>query len=275
MKTFRTSPRAAPFIYLAFLLFLAGCSQKQEDSFFKQADAHFERGRFNEAVQVYQDYLSRFPDGAFRDRALFRKGEILYFALDKKGSAVQVFSQLVEKHTTSEYSFRAHELLALIYRDETRDYLRAIVEYQWLLKRRPSDSKAHQYQFQVAHGYFLANRLEQSIREFQVLMEKYPDSNLIEQAYDELGSAYLILGQPEKAMAAFKALIEKYPESSLRSTAEFKLGNCYEEMGSLNKALAQYRSARNIYDNRRAVDIRIRGVEDRLKVKQGLTIKKE
>ncbi|MBW2060653.1 MAG: tetratricopeptide repeat protein [Deltaproteobacteria bacterium] len=252
------------------LLFLAGaCGSKNEEAFLQEADAHFAKGSPDKAVQTYRDYLNEFPRGRFRDQALLRKGEILYYVLGKKGPAVQAFSRLVLDYPLSEPSFQAREILAAIYRDETADYLRAVIEYRWLLNHRPANKKADEYHYQIGHCFFLANRLEQAIMEYKLFIEGYPESRFVERAYNELGGAYMILKQPEQALSVFKTAIDRFPESSLRPTMDFKTAECYEAMDRLDEALAQYQYVREMYDNWPAVDIRIKGVESRQKSKQG------
>lgn len=261
--------------FSAILLLLfssSGCNYRSEEYYFKAADTHFEKGRFIKATEVYQEYLGAYPEGHYRDRAFFRKGEILYYALGKRAAAVATFSRLVEDFSNSEYSFLAREIMAGIFRDETQQYLRAVLEYRWLLNQRPKSKRADEYQFQIAHTYFLSNRLDQAISEFKKFTIAFPDSKRIEQAYDELGSAYLVLGQPRNSLEIFNFMIERFPESTLRSTIEFKIGGCYEELGRLYDALAQYQMVRKTYPNTVAVDIRIQGVQNRLKKKHGQSI---
>jgi len=264
--------RTKGFLLLAFFLFLllgGACGSESEEAFFQKANAHFLKGSPEKAIQVYRDYRDRFPQGRFRDAALLREGEILYYVLGKKVASVEVFGQLALSFPNTRCGLRAREILAGMYRDESADYMRAVVEYQWLLTHCPNSSKADEYHYQIAHCLFFANKFDQAISEYKRFIESYPESRFIERAYDELGSAYVVLRKPETALSVFKTAIEKFPESSLRPTFEFKVAECYEVMDLLDKALAQYQHVRKMYDNWPAVDIRIKGVESRLKEKQG------
>ena len=254
---------------LILLLFTTACLFKDEESYFRRADSYFEQGQVEKAVSVLKEYLEEFPNGTERDRALFRTGEILYYTQGKRGQAVKIFGRLIKDHSFSRYGLQAREFLAGIYRDETNDYLRAVFEYRWLLKQKPGAGKAAEYQYQVAHCYFLSNRYEEAIEELELFIERYPESSFIESAFNELGSIYLIQGKAEQALEVFKTMLAKFPSSPYKSEIEFKIGDVYELLGLLKEALAQYKEVRPRYRNQAAVDIRIRGVEARLKDIQG------
>lgn len=255
-------------IVLVLALFAAACGPKSEEDYFIRADRQFEKGLFREAVKSYRRYLADFPQGRRRDKALFRSGKIRYYALAQRGSAVRDFSRLVQHHPFSDYSFQAREILAGVFRDETHDYGRAILEYQWLLNQRPESPKAAGFQFQIARCYFLDNNIEQAVLEFGRFIERYPHSGLIERGYDELGGAHMILGRPDQALFIFQRMISRFPESSFRPAIEFKMGACLEEMHRYPEALKVYGGLRGRYDNQRAVDIRIEGVKARQKNKK-------
>lgn len=261
------SPRAIPsaaLLVLAFLTVAAGCGPRSEDDYIDRVNLYFEQNDFQKAVEECRSYLNRFPKGDRRDQVLYRQGEILYYAVKQRGAAVKIFSQLVESYPESRYSLKAREILAPAFRDEIRDYVRAILEYRWLMDHTHDLEKAAEYHYQVAHCYFLANRFEEAIQESQALIDTFPDAEMVEKAYDELGSAHFVLGRPGKALEAFRAAVDLFPESVLRPSIEFKMAVCYEEMGRLTEALERYRSVRETYVNQPAVDIRIKGVEKRL-----------
>jgi len=254
-------------LIVSFLL--TACFFQGEEAYFREAEVHLEKGEFQKAVQAYQAYLNKYPQGASRDKAIFLKGSIFYHTLDNKSLAVLAFSQLAEDFPESQYCFQAREILARIYQNETNDYLRAAVEYRWLLNQSPDARRRAEYQYRFAHCYFLANELDKSITALNELIAQYPDSEYLERAYDELGSAYMIINLPEQALEVFQAMLESFPESPLKPSIEFKIGECYEVAGRLEEALAQYTKVRDIYNNRSAVDIRLEGVKSRLEKKHG------
>ncbi|MBU2547788.1 MAG: tetratricopeptide repeat protein, partial [Proteobacteria bacterium] len=135
---------------LCLLMVLSACQPRTEAEFFKKAEVYAEKGRFEKAVETYQKYLADFPEGERRDKALFRSGEILYYALGQRAPAVRNFDLLVRKYPASASAFRAREILAGVFRDEVQDYKRAAIEYRCLLEQQPESPKAPGYQLQIA-----------------------------------------------------------------------------------------------------------------------------
>jgi TolA-binding protein len=272
-STIGSRPRIAAALFqavvLVVLVLAGGCAADSEQDWFAKADDLVLDGKHREAVATLERYLEKFPEGALRDRALFRSGEILYFSLAERSLAVKNFSRLVRRHPNSKYAFRAHEILAGAFLDETREYLPAVLEYKWLLKQDPHGEKAALYQFQAARCYLLGGDYEQAVLEFGLFVRDYPDSELMDRAYDELGGAYLVLGRPRQAMFIFKKLLEKFPESPLGPTAEFKVANALEDLHLYAESLEVYEGLLERYPNRPAVEVRIAGLKSRQKNQQG------
>jgi TolA-binding protein len=241
----------------------------REETYFIKADQYYEEGRFEKSAEVYQEYLNKFPKGNSRDEALFMLGRVLYYTLDKKAEAVRHLGVLVNEHPASDFAFQARQILAGAFRDEAKDYGRAILEYKWLIAQKPDHPKTPYFQFQIARCYLLAQDLKQAILEFGRFIEKYPDSEYIERAYDELASAHLVLGRADQALFIFRTMLERFPDTEYETAVEFKIGNALEELYRFKEALKMYESLLDRYENRQAVEIRIAGVKKRQKERLG------
>lgn len=252
---------------LTGLFFLVGCNVKSEKQYFKAADDYVVRGEFNKAVQTYHDYLREFPKGKNRDRAMFNIGSILYYALDKKAEGAAMLGRLVNQYPAGAFSYKSRIILAGAFCNEAKDYKRAIIEYKWLLKQNPNHPKAPDFQFQIIKCYTLSQDLEQTVLELGRFIENYPDSPLIEQAYNELGSTHLILNRPEQAIYIFNTLLNLFPESRNANSVRFKIGTAYEDLNKNRAALKMYEFILDKYENRPAVETRIRGIKQRMKKK--------
>ena len=262
--------RTGGLIFIGFLFCLSwqACSPGSEEDYFTRVDKYFDESRFEKAVSVCREYLQDYPEGKYRDKALFRAGEILYFALVDHEAGKKELNKLISEYPTSEFSYKAHDVLGSYFRDELRDFKRAIVEYKFLIIQKPDNPKAAFYQFQVARCYVMAGQLEKAIRELGTLIEKYPDSDLAPPAYDELAGAYLALDRPDTSYYIFSKLLERHPQCSFKSTVEFKIGHCLEEMNRFKEAIDIYKDLLPKYHNPRAIEIRMAGVEERRRKKR-------
>lgn len=245
-----------------------GGSDREEEYFIK-ADKYYDEGRYQKAAAAYLRYLEEYPKGESRDEALFMLGRVLYYAVEKKSDAVRYLGTLVNQYPTSEYAFEARQILAGAFRDEAKDYGRAILEYKWLIAQKPNNPKAPYFQFQIARCYLLAQEPKQAILEFGRFIERYPNSDYIDRAYDELGSAHLVLGRADQALFIFRTMLERFPDTEYETAVEFKIGNALEELYRFKEALNVYEGLIDRYDNRQAVEIRIAGVKKRQKERLG------
>ena len=253
----------------AVLFVAAGCDPGGKTDHFKLAEEYYLQGAHRRAADTYLKYLAENPQGDRREDALFLCGKILYYTVGEKAEAVQVFGRLISLYPAGEPAYQAREIMAGAFRDEVRDYDRAIMEYTWLIRQRPKGKKAPKYQFQVARCYLLKKDLERAVIEFGRLVEQYPETELLPRVYDELAGIYLVLGRSEQAHFIYRSLMKRFPDSPLCLEAEFKIGTALEDMFRYKEALEVYQGLLERYPNRRAVELRIAGVKDRKKDRLG------
>ncbi len=260
-------PAVISFVAIMTVLFLGACQFGAGDDHFKKANAFYDRGQYDRAVESYREYLDRYPRGTKRELALYRSGEILFYLLGRKQQAVEPFEELVQQYPDGEYTQKALLILAGMFRNDTKEYPKAIAQYQKLIDRNPKNHDASKYQFEIGQCYLLDGQVEQAVLELGALLRRYPQSGLIDRVHDELAGAYLALGRPDVANVILTQLLEQFPDSKIRMAAEFKKGTALEELYQYKEALEVYQGLLEKYKNRRAVEIRISGIIERQKNK--------
>jgi len=70
------------------------------DIFFSKAEKMFQRKDYGNALEIYDKYLARFPDGYQSARALMKKG-LIYAALGKYGKSRTIYNHLIAKYPSS------------------------------------------------------------------------------------------------------------------------------------------------------------------------------
>jgi TolA-binding protein len=255
-------------ILAAIIGLVAGCGPADPDDHFQEAAADYDRGRFEDAVEHYRDYLAEHPDGSRSAEALYRTGETLYYALDRRAEAVKRFRRLVNDYPASDYAYRAREIMAPMFRDEIKDYQQAVLEFKWLAAQRPNQPKGRRYLYEAARCYLAAENYPAAILEFGRFLEIYPDSELAPQVYDEIAGAYMVLEQFDPAAFILSRLIQRWPDNEVRPAAEFKIAQIMEAQYRYAEAMTIYQSLLDRYENREAVEIRLAGVKQRRDRKQ-------
>lgn len=107
-----------PHVFIIILLvFCASCAGKQgggvffwqaspEQRLFDSAEKQYDKGAYNEALALYRDYLTRFPDADQAPAALLKIG-MIYVYLDAYDKAVSVFSLVQSQYPETHYAREA------------------------------------------------------------------------------------------------------------------------------------------------------------------------
>lgn len=100
-------------IVLIIVVFIWACGPKQKifvfkkkagpgDQLFSEAEKTFRGESYAKALEMYDEYLSRFPGGHLADAALMKTG-IIYETRGEYGKARDAFQRLIAEHTYSAY----------------------------------------------------------------------------------------------------------------------------------------------------------------------------
>ncbi len=252
------------FLLLSLLLFSFGCFNNPEQEEFKLAEQEWKEKRYNNSVEKYEAIISKFPDGEFTDLSFLRLGEIYRLNLGNEEKALVYFYRLAQKGKTK-YKLIAQENIANIYENDLRDYDQAIIEYQKLIHLSPDPEVVDQSQFKIALCYFKKGDYFQAITEFEILERDYPDSKLIEEGIFQKLNCYYILGVCEKAIKGYKQFLSDFPSSKYSGEAKYCIGNCLEEKEELTEALKIYKSIQEKNFNKKVLEKKISGLEERIK----------
>ncbi|MBI5184267.1 MAG: tetratricopeptide repeat protein [Nitrospinae bacterium] len=252
-------------ILLFFLIFsLQGCFSNPEKEILRSAENEWNQRRYNNSVEKYRQLVEQYPNGKYVDDALFRLGEIYRLNLEQEKEALVYFYRLVKKESPK-YKISAQENIANIYQHDLRDYDQAIIEYSKLIHMDPSRKNAAKNQYELSLCYFKKGDYVQAVTEFEILLKDYPDSEFVEHATYQKYNCYFILGSCDEAIVGYQNFLKKFPDSKFASEAKYSEGNCLEEKEDLAGALAIYKSITGEAFNKSLVDIKIQGIEDRLK----------
>ena len=115
-------------IFIVFLvIFTASCAQKKDrgllfwqetaqEQLFASAQQQYQAGRYNDALMLYQQYLTQFPDTAQAPAVLLKIGQS-HAHLDQYENAFSAFSRVEASYPRTQYAREAGvERLALFYR---------------------------------------------------------------------------------------------------------------------------------------------------------------
>jgi len=236
----------------------------------------------DEAIQFYQKYMVKFPQGKYIDKVLFSLGELFNTSKkEEQSKAMDYFKQLENNHSSSDFfsqslirlgdlSFNQEKFgeakqyysksLTVQLSDEERAYVLAreiICSYKLgqiaaadekykSYRKEFRDEKAKQAEIQLEKGdYFLKDKnFEEAEKIFKDIRSDFKNTPEGIKAEFLLGKMYFILNKDEDALEILTDLIKKYPDDKILAEVYLTLGNFYYlQAKQIENALLAYKNA--------------------------------
>lgn len=223
-------------------------------------------GKYEDAAAVFENLYDRHPHFHRAAEAIFQTGEIRNLYLHSYHEALLAYLLVERDYPDSPLAERALKQVADIYKNQLREYLRAIVIYQKLLDMGGKDSSEAQYE--MADCYFRLNNFEQARIEFESFLKNFPDSERSAEVQYRVATAASLEGNLDKALETFKLVSKNWPDSAYAVEARFGQAGVLEEREELRSALQILEDLRDVYPNPKILKKRIEQVEERIKKKR-------
>ncbi len=211
--------------------------------------------RFAEAIEIYKQYVSNFPNDPRAPECWHNIGS-MFFDNNLWEEAVESFEELIAEYPGSPRMLPAHLEIARCYSCLSR-WADAGSQYQKYLKKGGKTSaqiaakvralrKLEKFQgfvdtykehrkrpnAQFALAQIIQSDLQLSFKavlEYRKVIGEYPDSYHADDALFAVAQLYLDRQEMEDARKAVRKLVEKYPESPLADDALYLAGESYEK----------------------------------------------
>lgn len=229
----RVLPALAMPLLLAALL---GCS-RIEAHLFGRAEGAQRVGNYPEAVQLYNAYLQKYPQGQFSEKSLYNLGNIYYLNLRDSSKARESYQKFLEQYPTSQYAFNVGERLGQLYERDFEDYAKAIDMLEQVSLRTPSHQDWRRVRYEVAQDYFRLDQFDQAIVEFNKIIEDQPDDHRSDEARIELAAIYEIRQQWREAIAQLQQVIDRPKCDQCLRHAQFEIVDCYASLKRFDQAI--------------------------------------
>ena len=188
-------------------------------------------GKNAEAREVFTRLVMQMPDASRPDD----------FAL----AAVRKLDAFDNNATLPEAE---HLLRASVYQFN-RDFAGARLHYQTLIDRYPQSTTVPNAIFQLARGFYLETKYDDSLKAFQKVADTYPDSSSAREALSFVGSTYLRMKRYDDAVAAYKRYIARFPDAPNPERPYLNLIDVFHEAGRHNEALDWVQQTRARFKN--------------------------
>jgi len=180
------------------------------------------KNNFNNAERNYKKYLENYKSGKYRERALFRLGEI-YAENNDIENSIRYYNQVQDKNLLDKALFEiARQLYLQNKKDEGIKYLVR------LIKETPESKLIIETYFLIAEYYFEKKDYSNSINYYDELIKVGKNKNsFYEDALYKKGWALSELAKYEEAVKVFDLLLNEFPESKYRTSIQFQISKIY------------------------------------------------
>jgi tetratricopeptide (TPR) repeat protein len=252
---------------LLLLIFLVSCEQNSE-LLFRRAEKYHKNNKYIEAVLAYTSVITGDND-SLRQKAYYRIALIHYLNLKNFQKAIEIFELYLKKYPDGQKADEILKSIGDIYTNNYKKHDYAIGEYQKLIDYYPDSPLVLEAIINMGKCYFKRNNYYQAIVEFKKAKKRFPESPLKPQIDLEIASSFHLLGETKKAIDIYKKIIKKSTKNPLVVVqAKYNLASIYEEKDELDKALKLYKTIQFTYPNPAVINLKIDRVNYRRSVQK-------
>ena len=214
--------------FLFFILFAFSVFSQEGENILQKAETNFKDKRFEEAIKLYQEYLTFWPEAKDAPKAQFQNAESL-FQLNRFKEAIPSFRKTADLYPTSDYASLAILRIGDSYY-RIGDNKNAIKAYEEVIKKTPETKEAEE-----ANSSLSAIKKEEAKapQEIAISKEELAALSFAKKFYEE--------GKWDEAHKSLAKFIEDYPRSSYLAYAKLKAGESLYQQKKFEEAIPFYK----------------------------------
>jgi tetratricopeptide (TPR) repeat protein len=215
------------------------------DTKLRIGDAFFAQGKYEEAMEYYQNTIGAEPGG---DYAMYQVANS-YYRMNRNFEAVTQFRRLLRIYPFSRLREQAQYNIAYIYLN-TGNYDQAIEEFTSVIEKYPATEWAARAQYNIGDSYYNAGLYEESIEAYRKVLEEYPRSEYIIEAVDGIQFAQLSAGGEDTSTDVLEDFLADNPTSSTADRLRYRQAENVYQTGDYEAAVREFRQYLRITNNR-------------------------
>lgn len=179
-----------------------------QDILFQLAALYYDNQDYEQAIKIFNRYLSQYPDGIHKKDAIMFKAYAQY---------------------------------------EIGDWQNAYNTMKTFVSLYPQDPKAPDMQYYAGECMFNMKKFDQAIKEYQLTYRRYPKSDLAAAAMYNEGWCYYELQKPDQMIETFKILAQRFPKSEYAPHGLYTIGDYYYNIKDYQNAANYYSELKKRY----------------------------
>lgn len=215
-----------------------------EQAFYLRGWSAFLLGREDEALDICQQFIERYPQSQFAPDVQFWLAERAYNRGDftkAEGGFAKLPAQFPASRLAPEGWYWAGRAAM-----GAREYDRALEYFGNLFKGFPGHARTVDARFSQADALYEQGKFAEAILALDEVIRAAPDSYLADLAWGRKGDCHFTMatadpGRFKEALQAYKTLRDQpLAKQDLRLQAEYKMGRCEEKIGNADAALDHF-----------------------------------
>lgn len=258
-------------ISVFFLLFINSCGPSLVEKHMSLAEQYLRQGQYIKAIEEYTRVTNYSKSDPVAIKAHENIANIYRTHLRDPQRAVRAYRGVVLMTSDNVKKKDAMMSIASVYIEDINNPAQAAVEYQQIYEKLPlTQDEIAKVLILWAESLTEASQFLSAIERYKEFILKFPDHEQIVKARIGLGQGLLAANNIDEAENVFKEIVSVLSNSNEKRSslgeAYYGLGNVYEYREDYNKALEAYGKSIEWYPNRDVVEMKIRGLRQRLKV---------
>lgn len=198
------------------------------------AEKKYDDQKINDALAAFNQYLQRFPDGAYALDAQFNRGEIYYSKKDWNNALAAY--EAVAENAPNKYAERAVLLAARIHFFELKNYAKAENYFLQLKQITASQENKLEAMRGLLRCQYQQQKWTEAVENAKELTaskgSSADDKTLANMA---IAKSYQANREYDQAIASFKSVIQ-LNKAALAAEARYEIANCWLQLNKLTDA---------------------------------------
>ena len=210
---------------------------------FEFGDIYFNQKEYMEALDVFEKFMTDYPDSDMVPDALFNTGRC-YYKLAYYTYAIENWNKLINTYPGNEHCQEAAGLIADTY-FRAQKYPQAVQAYQGIIAKYPGTELAGRAQLRIAQSYYNAMDDRKAVEEFEKTAAAAQTDEARDAALDGLMTSVLRLSESnpdsDEDIQILERTIAAYPKSKSSANMQYHVAERYYDKKNYVKAAEEFR----------------------------------
>lgn len=208
-------------------------------AYLRYGDLQGKDGNWEEALKTYLKAKEISENNPLQEQVFIRLANC-YEQLHKGEEAFQIYQDFIAKFPQSQYAANMKLKLGTYFLKEKKDSIKSIDSLQSLLSQNPAPTIAGQAWLAISIAYYEVKDYEKSAEALFKTISDYPQVTVGEEQFAWLAQYYLDAQKWDLARQVLKRMQEVLKDYPAPQRLQFRYAECIHNLGKLDEAIKEY-----------------------------------